>query len=505
MAISDITFEDFEELEGSPTFEFTRRGATAQQMFKVAGDKWEDIVAQVIPSSDLTGEEIDIPPAYSFPGFEWLIATKVKVDPWDTKPLETTPATYEYVKLTITYETPEFDQQSSRSGSDGPGGADGLTGAGKDGGASGSEGKTFVSHKVSIGGEFLTWPSSALKYGSKKGKKKDGEGGSEDKIPEDMQLGMIIPMMEHSITWHFVSYPPWNAIRWLIGNVNAYWFAGCPPETLLFHGCEASREIASDGVRMWTLEYKFSFKNSSQLDDAAAFGWNHFLRPDGPFAGCFEIVNRRAPGGYTTLKEAIPVWDGIASTTIDIKVASLESFSRDEVLSGVLGEDSSTYPMYLLIDNEVFQVLPDAGSNPYEPGGDDEESRSFTVKVERKKFITIGAAHSVGAVVQQVYIADVVSINKNRLTVSNGAVFPQCGQFFLQVYRASTATLPLVDEMMVVARRYSNSPNNFYVVRNVRTKYLPGSTPLQAAIMRDCPMYPMNDFRWLFASGLQTG
>lgn len=493
-----INPEDFEELEGSPTFEFSRGSGSATQMFKVAGDKWEQIVAEALPSAFLEGNRVFIPEAYHFPGIKWLICTKVKVEPWESAPLDTTPSTYEFMKLTLSYETHQFDQTETGSTADTPAGASGLTSGGPtDSGAAGqsNEAKTFISWKVSIGGEFLTWPSSSLVYGSKKGKNKGEEGGSDDKVPEDMQLGVVLPLVEHSITWHFVPFPPWAAMRWLVGNVNAYPFAGCPPETLLFHGAEASREIASDGVRMWSLEYKFSYKNMSQLDETLGFGWNYFLRPDGPNAGVFEVINRRHPGGYTTLAQSLAA---DTPAEVELRLASIEGFDRGDV-GGNNGK------MFLLVGSELMEVIPvgSGGANSYVPL-DPEETLTWPMSVTRAKFSTLQVAHSVGDVVRQVYVSEITNIvKKNRLFVADGTVFPQVGQFFLRIYYSVPAGI--ADELVVVTKRYQSKPNEFYILRRIRQNLIPGFLVQGCAVMIDCPMYPMGDFRWLFASGLITG
>jgi hypothetical protein len=103
------------------------------------------------------------------------------------------------------------------------------------------------------------------------------------------------PKGDHSVSWHFVPWPPWTAIRQCVGKVNAFKFAGAPRGTLLFLGAEASQDITTHGVKAWTLEYKFSEKNANAQNPLRPQGWNYFLRPNGENAGTFQPIARTVP------------------------------------------------------------------------------------------------------------------------------------------------------------------------------------------------------------------
>jgi hypothetical protein len=123
-------------------------------------------------------------------------------------------------------------------------------------------------------------------------------------VRQNVQAGRFVPILEHTINWHYVLFPPWTAIRNSVGSVNNASFANCPTGTLLFVGAEASIDFTAVSTKFWTLQYKFSFKNNGQgigdaqlpgggpnpfnTDAVTATGWNYFLRPE---TGAWEELN----------------------------------------------------------------------------------------------------------------------------------------------------------------------------------------------------------------------
>ena len=127
---------------------------------------------------------------------------------------------------------------------------------------------TLLTHTTDVGGDFMTIPSSGLRWESEPIEKAIEE--------EDMQAGRILPTIEHQMSWDEVSFVPYGAIRNSIGCVNsANWF-GAAAETLLFCGASIGREVMTDGSQTYKIDYKFTERPI--VTDTGTFGWNHFYR-----------------------------------------------------------------------------------------------------------------------------------------------------------------------------------------------------------------------------------
>lgn len=410
----------------------------------------------ILPSPDMNGQFVNIPPAFAFPGDSNMVAKSVQIKPAGTQTSNTFPPTWTKAILTINYETMDFFQSTSQFQPNGPGGATSI-----------SSKTSFMSHEVNISGDFLSWPSSACTYGANADPSSAATSGQQRKVPEDQHSAIVIPSLEHKITWHYVPYPPWAAMRWLVGNVNAYWFEGCAPETLLFLGCNAKREMSSSGVQLYTLEYKFNEKNMNQLDPYNAFGWNHYLRVNGYNAGSFQIVDRKTPKGTTTLDEFL----FNADTTMTVK--SRSSFPATKQPG-----------MYIQIEDEIIDVGSDMSTNEWTISG-------------RGQFGTTMVEHDDSTELSSIIAArlgvNVDATTRNWKVGTSPSVFPQVGQFFMEVE----------DEKVVVSRRFRSDQTSFYVLRGVRGTTAESHVGGTLVKMGNSPMFPMGDFKFLFQSGLQ--
>jgi hypothetical protein len=188
-------------------------------------------------------------------------------------------------KITVRYEPlPQIDLDPAQD-DDGPGGEEGSDG--------GVEGVTFLEHQVSIGGEYLTFPNNGVRWD--KSEASETVGSASDKrvqVFEDIQVGVVVPAIEHTLTWNYVRFPPWFGMRSCIGKANQTRIMGAPPETLLFLGASANRSYSTVGAPNWKLEYRFVEKcqNFPVAAGQEAHGWNHFLRPN---TGRFERMKRK--------------------------------------------------------------------------------------------------------------------------------------------------------------------------------------------------------------------
>lgn len=279
-----------EELLGSPELTLSRQGNTATRRVKVPGALLEPIIAELFPSP-FSG----YPFGAAFPGVPFLFVDTVQITPFfgedDTSATISDVPDYAFLLLTINYRTPRFDNSLlGRRDPSGPGGKQG---------SQGNQNNPFLTHSGNIGGQFLTYPAQALVWATQTG---GGPTlGAEDpnaQLRADVHAGVIVPTTEHTMTWNFVAQPPWDVIGACRGRVNSRWISGCPAGTLLFLGCQFSKDFDMTGTPVWKLVMKFSEKNTqtypavdglfntrtspffdrADWPNQAAYGWNHFLR-----------------------------------------------------------------------------------------------------------------------------------------------------------------------------------------------------------------------------------
>lgn len=131
---------------------------------------------------------------------------------------------------------------------------------------------TFFTYRQSLGAEFLTIPSRALKWSD-----------NNKPVNPDAHGAILVPKTEHHITWHRVSSPNWSVLSSLRGKVNSGAMSipviglSCPAETLLFEGAETSIQVDSSGNGMWEVSVRLSEKKVNGFG-GAAYGWNHVYR-----------------------------------------------------------------------------------------------------------------------------------------------------------------------------------------------------------------------------------
>jgi hypothetical protein len=282
----------YEELDDSPEIDRDRKGGGARRSVRIA---WDDIDAFF---AELFGANGDTPAPY--PGSAWLTVSRAKVKPFINAPrgLNEVPNYFPGgARVDVDYAPPDRDQ----------GGAD-KTGPGGGSGSTGND-QALITHKISLGGEFITWKSKNLRWAlpadddpAKLGDEKQYE------VTGGIEAGVTSMTMEHTISWSQVLWPPWAAIRQCLGKTNAYPFAGALADTLLFLGAEAEREFTAKGLKAWKLDYKLSEKNNNAVNPAEPFGWNHFVRPDGKNAGQWQLLLKRPPMvKFDDGEEGIPV------------------------------------------------------------------------------------------------------------------------------------------------------------------------------------------------------
>jgi len=266
----------FKELAGSPVETYSSDGLVAERKILCA---WDDRQAMV---AELLGEHCgfgDLSRA-SYPRQSAILVKSVKVEPFYGRPddqgefnaVDTQLNTYsgQLAALTIEYELADIGVL-----------ADTLS----------IEPGTFLTYQTSVSTEHVAVCTAALQC----------ENSPETTVTDEITPSLRVPVIEHQLTWHGVSRPPWDSIRACSGCVNAAAFLGAAEETVLFDGVTADREfiqIDSSGQPQyaWRLIYVFRERTVKYTPASGqtpvAYGWNHAYCSS---AGYQRLVN--AAGG----------------------------------------------------------------------------------------------------------------------------------------------------------------------------------------------------------------
>jgi hypothetical protein len=445
-----------EELEGSPKYSYSRKSGTAQRMFRLNGLNVQAFLSEVFPDPFLAGDgRYEALPAAVFPGQPWLVADKASVEPWDANsPVGdgSFPALFDTVKVTITYKDRPHNQNKTNQKNSGPGGSQGSTGG---------QQNTFVTHKVTIGGEYLLLPGASLQWATASDPTYDKTLYPAGPPPALIQAqnnhaGITIPTIEHSLHWSYVLFPPWTAMRQAMGRVNSLSFAGAPNECLLFIGFDTSRKMTSQGLRLWELDYKFSEKNYNAINPNLPQGWNHFLRTDGLSSGQFQRMSRAVPRGQTLISTL-----GVQPNDTSVIVKSAESF-------------------------------PKTGNFWFMVGGNPEVLQGVRVPSNPKSISVPGGfafGHSIGQSITQIFPAKLsggLTSSQKSLAIQDATTFPAVAGFRVQID----------NEIMQIGS--IDTPTSATVVRGMQGT-VPTSHSGGASInVIPSPLYDLYDFRKLF-------
>jgi hypothetical protein len=302
----------YEELENSPSISMDRDGGSARRVVKVA---WDDIgraILEIFP-----GAAFGYPYTASLPGFPWLRAQKMQIDPWDgSHPTGTGQVMNTYpngAKITVEYAPNKWPDQEFDDGPD--------QGELKD--------ITFLEQRITFGGEYLTWPNNGVRWADaapgagvsgSAGQYAPGQEGDKNfQVFEDINVGVVVPTIEHSMTWNFVRRPPWAGIRACLGKVNSAQHMNCVPETLLFNGCTAERTYSTAGSPTWKLEYRLSEKlyNAPLIAEKALSNFGIFAGGTGYRAGdILFIVGGVGQKAYIRVDTVNAITGAVVLTTV---------------------------------------------------------------------------------------------------------------------------------------------------------------------------------------------
>lgn len=164
---------------------------------------------------------------------------------------------------------------------------------------------TNLTHSISIGGEYITLDDEAKLAWYRADGSTTMVGTGWESVKKGLQAGFPVCTQEHTVQWHRVVSPPFQAIIERIGSVNSdavqYKTLTYPPETVLFLGAEMSHDILSNGSRAWNVTYRFSCRileayrvaDLSKLtyNSVSYGGWNHFFNPSTGYFAILHVVN----------------------------------------------------------------------------------------------------------------------------------------------------------------------------------------------------------------------
>lgn len=235
-----MPFNYFEELLGYPVQDITPVSRRATRQARIPGDQIDNLVDFIFPLGDF---------GRAFPGNAALRAANMHIEPFvgednpNYSPTSTDLSydsinTYEYLRVTIEYETMQADADQ------------------------GNDPQLLIQQRWSLGGEMLTVPNAGLEW---------SDGGY---VSEDVNAAILIPMIEHQVTWMRVERPPFAVMRDRIGTVNnavvQFKTGDIYAETLIFLGAELNRDILTSGALAWQVGYHFSERRvvGLAIDDA---------------------------------------------------------------------------------------------------------------------------------------------------------------------------------------------------------------------------------------------
>ena len=254
-----------EELK-APTLDVTDQSLSATRELKITPySSIFNYLADLYGINFIAGGEIVRGGIVTFPGKPWLVLKSVGIEPFNDELVTGTDgngvATTDEAKVVLKYEAATFnqdDQNEDNQDEDTPG--------------------TYMTWKVSGGQSMLTHPLSSIEW-------QEANDDGIKALPEDVNPGQPIGLINHDITWHQVPRIPWAAIRDCLNRTNdADFLSAEDPETILFKSFEFTQTTHVDGSVKYELTYHFVERiiDGAGLDagNPVAVGWNHFLRPD---------------------------------------------------------------------------------------------------------------------------------------------------------------------------------------------------------------------------------
>ena len=130
---------------------------------------------------------------------------------------------------------------------------------------------TTLKLSTKYAGQYLTLPPSAIDVG-------DGPAAG-----PNTQVTQYIALNEYNIEWDRVQNTAALDFTGFVGSVNADWFLGQPPGTLLCEGASQDHSLVLNpyGPLSWktTVTFKQRMITIPSGENAGVYGWNHWYNP----------------------------------------------------------------------------------------------------------------------------------------------------------------------------------------------------------------------------------
>ena len=261
----------YEEI-APPTFAVGRDSITATRTLKIAWADIDNFLLEHFPPAVVSSGGNINQKTLRFPGKPYLYIFNVDITPFDDEFASTADANGvatcpSGAIAKLEYKTSDLEEGGSSDNPDGN-----------------PDAEVVYSASISIGGEYLQLPAHALKW--------DGDAEGVANQTEDLNAAKLIPAIEYVVTLHRVPELPLDAIINKIGRVNELYENNfrAEPETLLFLGCNANRNVTVTGAEAWEIEMRFSCRRViwfREVDpdipgDVSGYEtatWNHFMDP----------------------------------------------------------------------------------------------------------------------------------------------------------------------------------------------------------------------------------
>jgi len=244
----------YEEIHGSRREFWGDENIVAQRKLKCAWDDRHDLAAELrgyLRNSG--GGNVQYMQPQSFPGYNNLFVKSVTIEPFNPGPIastvDTTVLEYDEAELLVEYEN--IGNLSDTDDDD----TDELNE------------ELLITESLQTSVEFLTVSNRKLSW----------DAGGTEPLEIDESPGIMVYMLEWIYTVHHMPYIPEAAISYTgyVNSTSVYspsldvTFAA---ETLLYKGCEPSRQVTDMGIKAWEITYRYAYR---------ARGWNKFPKAGG--------------------------------------------------------------------------------------------------------------------------------------------------------------------------------------------------------------------------------
>ena len=237
----------FDELENSPQITVQDGRLAARRTFLIAWDDWPAFVGELYGAHTVVGGVASYTPPAAFPGNSTLLVQEIQVEPFPPdRPLVGTlsslssgPTRYPLARVTTGYRyrpTPDSRWPTVPNG-------------------------TILEYLSDLAAEYATMPGRFWRWRSH----------PDQKLPDDIAPGLLIPCEDIHLRWSRVPLPPWGTIRSTRGLVNSGDFLGNAHGTVLFLGAHVRRDFQVIDTGLWQIDFHFKVKEP---------GWSYAFKRD---------------------------------------------------------------------------------------------------------------------------------------------------------------------------------------------------------------------------------